>query len=98
MEDRKSTVVKLVYSEFAKRLIPIWSEAWRHECEVAFYLGLPRAKREEMLEGSGDGREPGMKQNRGDSAVAMLRQEIDRLAEIRRGSPVRSKMRARKID
>ena len=95
MEDRKSTVEKLVYSEFARRLIPIRSEAWRHECEVAFYLGLPKAKREEMLEGSVDGREPGMKQIRGELAVAMLRQEMDRLAEIRRRSP---EMRARKID
>lgn len=45
---------KLVRSEFSNRLIPIGSEAWRHECEVAFFLGLPPAKLEEMLNGSAD--------------------------------------------
>jgi hypothetical protein len=76
-------VEKLVHSEFANRLIPIYSEAWRHECEVAFYLGLPKAKREEMLEGSADGSEPGVKQLRGAAVANMLREEIGRLAEIR---------------
>jgi hypothetical protein len=78
------SVEKLVHSEFSGRLISIASEAWRHECEVAFYLGLPEAKREEMLEGSADGREPGMEGSRGETAVAMLRKEMGRLAEIRR--------------
>jgi hypothetical protein len=81
---------KLVLSEFANRLIPIASEAWRHECEVAFYLGLPEAKREEMLDGIADGREPGVKQIRGEAVVAMLRREMDLLAKIRRGPPMRS--------
>jgi hypothetical protein len=76
---------KLVHSEFTNGLVPIASEAWRHECEVAFFLGLPAAKREEMLEGSADGTDLGMKVSKGESAVAMLRLEIARLVEIRRG-------------
>lgn len=39
---------KLVRSEFSNRLTPIGSEAWRHECEVAVFLGRPPAKLEEM--------------------------------------------------
>lgn len=85
MIDQAPTTEKLVHSEFTNALVPISSEAWRHECEVAFFLGLPAAKREEMLEGSADGAEPGLRGSRGESAVTMLRLEIARLVEIRRG-------------
>jgi len=76
---------KLVRSEFSNRLIPIGSGAWRHECEVAFFLGLPPAKMEEMLNGSADGTDVGVKGARGESAVTMLRSEMARLAHIRSG-------------
>lgn len=83
-ESLVNTGEKLVFSEFANRLIPMSEPGWRHECEVAFFLGLPEAKREAMLEGSSDGRELGVKQLRGEATVAMLRKEMHRLAEIRR--------------
>ena len=75
---------RYVLSEFSNRAILISSEAWRHECEVAFFLGLPESKREEMLEGSADGCDPGVRQIRGEPAVAMLRKEMGLLAKIRR--------------
>lgn len=75
---------KLVRSEFSNRLIPIGSEAWRHECEVSFFAGLPHAKRDEMLDGRSDGTDLGVKGARGEGAVAMLRAEISRLVQIRR--------------
>jgi hypothetical protein len=81
--NRAPTPERLVHSEFTDRLVPIGSEAWRHECEVAFFLGLPLAKREQMLEGTSDGTDPGVKGTRGETAVAMLRKEIARLGQIR---------------
>jgi len=75
---------KLVRSEFSNLLVPIGSEAWRHECEVAFFVGLPPAKRNEMLDGRSDGTDWGVKGARGEAAVAMLRAEISRLVQIRR--------------
>ena len=79
---------KFVYSELLGRSIPISSEAWRHECEVAFFLGLPESKREEMLVGSADGRVLGLKQIRGQSFVDMIRREMKMLAKIRGGSAI----------
>ncbi|WP_442855205.1 DUF7696 family protein [Bosea sp. PAMC 26642] len=81
---------KLVWSEFSGRMIPISCEAWRHECEVAFLLGLPIAMQAEMLEGSPNEGHPnqlGIRSTRGESAVTMLRLEISRLKEIRRLRP-----------
>lgn len=78
---------KLVRSEFSDRLIPISCEAWRHECEVAFLLGLPVAMQNEMLDGLPGKSHPneyGIRSARGDAAVVMLRAEIKRLEEIRR--------------
>ncbi|PZO00593.1 MAG: hypothetical protein DCF30_09280 [Hyphomicrobiales bacterium] len=73
-------------SEFSEQLIPMSCEAWRHECEVAFLVGLPLAARNDLLEGrpgSKDGDE-GIKGARGSDTVGMLRAEIERLIAIRR--------------
>lgn len=85
MRDRNGH--KLVRSEFSEVLIPISSEAWRHECEVAFLLGLPIAMQNEMIDGlpgTGHLNELGIEAVRGEGVAAMLRAEMERLAEIRR--------------
>lgn len=84
MPNPRPIAEKLVRSEFSNLLVPIGSEAWRHECEVAFFVGLPPKKRDEMLDGRSDGTDLGVKGARGEGAVAMLRSEISRLAQIRR--------------
>lgn len=63
---------KLVRSEFSNRLIQIGSEAWRHECEVAFFVGLPPVKRNKMFDGRSDRFDLGVRGARGEAAVAML--------------------------
>lgn len=78
---------KLVRSEFSEQLVPISSEAWRHECEVAFLLGLPIAMQEQMLDGPRHNRDPrdrGVDAVRGNGVAAMLRSEMERLGAIRR--------------
>jgi len=76
----------LVRSEFTGQMISTHSEEWRHECEVAFLLAMPLAKRNIFLDGvsgSTDREERGIKGVRGEAAVALLRSEIQRLTEIR---------------
>lgn len=53
----------LVKSEFTGLMISTWSEAWRHECEVAFLLAMPPAKRNPFLDGiqGGTGDDRGIK-------------------------------------
>lgn len=83
---------KFVRSEFSGKLISIKSEAWRHECEVAFLLGLPAAMQDEFLDGSSAPNHRnlrGIRTTRGAGVVAMLRAEIARLASIRRGTVTR---------
>jgi hypothetical protein len=76
---------KLVLSEFCDQLIPISSEAWRHECEVAFLLGLPMDMQNRMLDGvADDPLDQGVDAVRGQGVAAMLRTEVERLGEIRR--------------
>lgn len=84
---RRSEGEKLVLSEFSGQMISIESEAWRHECEVAFLVGLPDAMRDEMIDGlpgTGRAHEHGIAASRGEGVAAMLRAEIERLREIRR--------------
>ena len=76
----------LVKSEFTGQMISTWSEAWRHECEVANLLAMPLAKRNPFLDGvqGGTGDERGIKGVRGEAAVAELRTAIERFSDIRR--------------
>ena len=76
---------RLVLSEFSGQMISIESEAWRHECEVAFLTGLPIATQDELLVGRPGARDgdQGIRGARGEETVAMLRVEIERLAAIR---------------
>jgi hypothetical protein len=77
----------VAYSHLAGREVSTWSEEWKHECEIAYLLGLPLPKRNEMLDGvtgSPDRDARGIKGIRGEAAVAALRAEIQRLSEIRK--------------
>jgi hypothetical protein len=79
-------MARLVKSELSGDMIPIDSEEWWHECEVAFLLGLPEALRTEMLDGvpGSTARDNlGIIGARGAAAVAELRADIHRLARIR---------------
>jgi hypothetical protein len=76
----------LVKSELSGQMVSTWSEAWRHECEIAYLLAMPLAKRNIFLDGvqGGTGDERGIKGVRGEMAVSELRAAIERLSEIRR--------------
>lgn len=74
------------FSLLANREVSTWSEEWRHECEVAHLLDMPIAARNLLLDGiqGGTHEERGIKGARGEAAVAQLRSEIARLAELRK--------------
>lgn len=70
------------WSHLAGREVSTSSEEWRHECEIAYLLAMPTAKRNTFLDGvpgSTDREERGIKGVRGEAAVAKLRAEIIRL-------------------
>ncbi|WP_420104168.1 DUF7696 family protein [Bosea sp. (in: a-proteobacteria)] len=71
------------YSVLAGREVDTWSEEWRLECEVLFLAEMPLARRNEALDGVKDGLR-GIRQIRGDAAVAQLRELIDRYAALAR--------------
>lgn len=70
------------YSVLAGREVSTWSEEWKHECEIAYLAALPVNRQIACLDGTSESR--GMKQVRGEAAVARLRAEIDRYAELKR--------------
>jgi hypothetical protein len=70
------------FSVLAGREVSTWSEEWRHECEVAYRASMPLAQRNEALDGVKDGLR-GVRQIRGEAAVAHLRAEIDRYAALK---------------
>lgn len=73
------------FSILAGREVDTNSEEWKHECEVRCRAEMPLAQRNEALDGVKDGMR-GVRQIRGDAAVAQLRAEIDRyLALTARG-------------
>lgn len=71
----------LAYSVLAGREVSTWSEEWQHECEVKFLAEMPLIKRNQALDGVKDALR-GIRQIRGDAAVARLRAEIDRYAAL----------------
>lgn len=86
MSCSQSQAQSRIMSELTGQLVPIDSEEWRFECEVAYLLAVPPEDREFILEGvPGEvGYKAGLKGVRGEAAVAELRVAIERLAEIRR--------------
>lgn len=75
------------FSHLAGREVSISSEEWKHECEIAAITAMPIAKRNAFLDGvagSSDREERGVKGVRGEAAVAALRAEVERYAEILR--------------
>lgn len=71
----------MTYSRLAGRDVSTWSEEWKHECEIAYLAGMKPEKLRTMLYGvqGGAGDEAsGIKQKRGDTAVAQLVSEIER--------------------
>lgn len=69
------------YSRLAGREVSNWSEEWKHECEVAYLAGMKPEKLRAMLygvQGAPDESARGIKQHRGDAAVAHLANEIER--------------------
>lgn len=73
----------VAYSALARRIVSTWSEEWKLECEVRYLAELPLPRRNEALDGSDALR--GMRQLRGDAAVAEMRTLIDRYAMLRQG-------------
>lgn len=69
------------YSILAGRDVSTWSEAWKYECEIAYLAALPAAKQIACLDGTTEAR--GMKQIRGEAAVAQLRAEIARYEALK---------------
>lgn len=75
----------MAYSVLAGREVSTWSEEWRHECEIRVLADMPLARRNEALDCIKDGMR-GIRQIRGDAAVAEIRAEIDRYASMRKPS------------
>jgi hypothetical protein len=69
-------------SELTGQMVDTSSEAWRHECEVSYMLGLSPGALKTYLEGGEDGR--GIIGHRGAAAAEHLKAEMGRLAAARR--------------
>lgn len=75
----------LAYSRLAGREVSTWSEEWKHECEIAYLAGMKPEKLRGMLygvQGAQDETVRGIKQHRGDAAVAQLVSEIERYRHL----------------
>lgn len=71
----------MAYSRLAGREVSTRSEEWKDECEIAYLAGLKPDKLKAMLygvQGAQDESARGIKQHRGDAAVAQLVSEIER--------------------
>lgn len=73
----------VAFSILSGRMVSTWSEEWKRECEVRYLAELPLPRRNEALDGTEGLR--GMRQLRGDAAVAEMRTLIDRYAMLRQG-------------
>ncbi|MGY6246185.1 DUF7696 family protein [Bosea thiooxidans] len=73
--------VSMKFSVLAGREVDTNSEEWKHECEVRFLAGLSLTERNRVFDGEKDGLR-GMKSIRGEGAVARLRAEVDRDADL----------------
>lgn len=76
----------MAYFLLVGREVPISSEEWKHECEVAYLADLTPEKRKAILDGvvgteRDEARE--IKHHRGDAATAQLVSEIERLKAVR---------------
>lgn len=72
------------FSHLAGREVSTWSEDWRHECEVNAVLAMTPDQRRAFLEGTTEPRQTGVVQVRGQAAVERIREDMQRLAEMRR--------------
>lgn len=72
----------MTFSVLAGRDVSTWSEEWKLECEVRFLAELPLTRRNDALDGVPD-QLRGIKQIRGEAAVAQLRALIDRYAALK---------------
>lgn len=75
----------LAYSRLAGREVSTWSEEWKHECEIAYLAGMKPDKLRGMLygvQGAQDESASGIKQKRGEAAVAQLVSEIERYKQV----------------
>lgn len=70
-----------VFSILSGREVSTWSEEWKHECEVRFLAVMPLREWNNALDGVKD-EIKGVKNFRGDAAVAQLRIEIDCYAAL----------------
>jgi hypothetical protein len=71
----------MAYSRLAGRELSTWSEEWKHEWEVGYLARMKPDKLRGMLygvQGAQDETASGIKQKRGDAAVAQLVSEIER--------------------
>lgn len=79
----------MALSLLAGREVDTSSEEWRLECEVAYLLDLPEAKRRDLIDGppgsTGDAR--GIRGKRSDAAAAMLWAQVERLRVLRAAQP-----------
>lgn len=66
----------MAYSRLAGREVPTWSEEWKHECEVAYFARMTPERLRAMLYGVQGDEARGIKQHRGDVAVAQLVSEV----------------------
>ena len=69
------------FSVLAGREVSTWSEEWKEECEAKFLAEMPLTRRNQASDGV-KYELRGIKQIRGDAAVAKLRAEIDRYAAL----------------
>lgn len=65
-------------SELTGELVGTWSEAWRHECECRYVLGLLNEK------GAGPAYLQWVEKQRGSAAAHRLHDDVVKLREIRR--------------
>lgn len=75
----------MAYSLLVGREVPITSEEWKHECEVAYLADLTPQKRKAILYGllGAEGDEArGIKHHRGDVPTAQLVSEVERLKAL----------------
>lgn len=75
----------MIYSRLTGREVSTWSEEWKHECEIAYLAGMKPEKLRGMLygvQGAQDETVRGIKQHRGDAAVAQLVSEIERYRHL----------------
>jgi len=72
----------MTFSVLARRKVSLWSEEWKHACEIRYLAGMTLTQRNETLDDVKDGLR-GLQAFAADKAVAHLRAEIDRYAALK---------------